>query len=163
MTEDDLKEVVEIEHISFARPWSREMFLGEVSSPVSNLFVAKVDGDAGKGDKAKQDIQDIVVGYAVFWVVVGEGHIMNISVAPECRRIGIGRRLLRFTIDFMAQGRVTVVFLEVRRTNHGAIKLYKDYGFEDVYVRKNYYGDEDALVMRLDLGDHSYPDEDYED
>ncbi len=160
MTEDDLQEVVEIENISFTRPWSREMFLGEVSNPVSNLFVAKVDGLAGKGDKIKQDL---VVGYSVFWVVVGEGHIMNISVVPEYRFIGIGRRLLRFTIDFMRQGHVTVVFLEVRRTNHGAIKLYKDYGFEDVYVRKNYYGDEDALVMRLDLGGLSYPDEDYDD
>jgi len=159
MTEDDLDMVVNIENISFTRPWSKDMFLGELSNPVSNLFVAKLQGKTDKSGKGGEERQEIVIGYAVFWVVVGEGHIMNISVAPEFRRQGVGRRLLRFTIEFMEQACVTVIFLEVRRTNHAAIKLYKDYGFEDVYVRKNYYGDEDALVMRLDPGVLSYPDE----
>ncbi|VAV85421.1 Ribosomal-protein-S18p-alanine acetyltransferase [hydrothermal vent metagenome] len=166
MTEDDLDGVVAIENISFTKPWSKVMFLGELANPVSNLFVAKAPGKTdktGKPGKDAKETQDVVVGYAIFWVVVGEGHIMNISVAPEFRRQGIGRRMLRFTIEFMEQACVTVIFLEVRRTNHTAIKLYKDYGFEEVYVRKNYYGDEDALVMRLDPGGFAYPDEDYGD
>ncbi len=165
MTEEDLDGVVEIENISFTRPWSEEMFLGELANPVSNLFVAKAPDKIGKTGKPGKDGrggQDVVAGYAVFWVVVGEGHIMNISVAPEFRRQGIGRRLLRFTIEFMEQACVSVIFLEVRRTNHAAIKLYKDYGFEEAYVRKNYYGDEDALVMRLDPGGFAFPDEDYD-
>jgi ribosomal-protein-alanine N-acetyltransferase len=153
MTEQYLDGVLAIENASFTRPWSKEMFWGEFSNPVSNSFVAKV------ADKIDSDKKDVVAGYAVFWVVVGEGHIMNISVAPELRRRGIGRRLLSFTIDFMEQGCASVIFLEVRRTNYAAIKLYKDYGFEEVYVRKRYYGDEDALVMRLDPGGLSFPDD----
>jgi ribosomal-protein-alanine N-acetyltransferase len=149
MTEQYLEGVLAIENASFSRPWSKEMFRGEFTNPVSNAFVARLS----------QDGVARVVGYTVYWVVVGEGHIMNISVAPRSRRCGIGRRLLRFTLDFMEQGRVTVVFLEVRRTNYAAIKLYQDYGFTEIYVRKKYYGDEDALVMRLDLGEHSYPGE----
>lgn len=149
MTEDDLERVVEIENASFTRPWSKGMFTGELSNPVSNAFVARLaEGEA-----------DIVIAYTVFWVVVGEGHIMNISVDPEWRRLGIGRRLLRFTLDFMEERHVTVIFLEVRRSNRPAIKLYEDYGFVTVYVRKLYYGDEDAMVMRLDIGELSYPDE----
>jgi len=150
MTEEDLDGVLAIEDASFTRPWSRDMFMSELSNPVSNAFVAKTS-EGGSDEGA-------VVAYAVFWVVVGEGHIMDISVAPQWRRRGIAKRLLRFTLEMMGQRQVVVVFLEVRRSNKAAIALYKDYGFTEVYVRKLYYGDEDALVMRLDLGELSYPD-----
>lgn len=147
MTEQYLDGVLAIENASFTRPWSKEMFMGEFSNPVSNAFVARLSAGGG------------VVGYTVFWVVVGEGHIMNISVSPQWRRRGIGRRLLCFTLDLMRQRHTSVIFLEVRRLNKAAISLYEDYGFKTVYIRKNYYGDEDALVMRLDPGEYSYPDE----
>ena len=47
-------------------------------------------------------------------------------------------------------------FLEVRRSNKGAIALYHELGFECVGQRRGYYqaheGREDALVYRLELG-----------
>ena len=47
-------------------------------------------------------------------------------------------------------------FLEVRRSNRGAMALYQQLGFECVGTRRGYYqaqdGREDALVYRLELG-----------
>jgi ribosomal-protein-alanine N-acetyltransferase len=45
-----------------------------------------------------------------------------------------------------------VVSLEVRVTNWGAQRLYGQFGFRPVGVRKNYYQEinEDALIMWLD-------------
>jgi ribosomal-protein-alanine N-acetyltransferase len=45
------------------------------------------------------------------------------------------------------------VTLEVRRSNRGAIKLYRSFGFRPVGIRAHYYAEdgEDAVVMLLDL------------
>ncbi len=37
--------------------------------------------------------------------------------------------------------------LEVNEKNTPAILLYKKYGFEQISVRKNYYNDDDAIIM----------------
>jgi ribosomal-protein-alanine N-acetyltransferase len=47
--------------------------------------------------------------------------------------------------------------LEVRTTNESAIRLYERFGFQPIGVRRNYYGDGDAIVMwALDIGDTDY-------
>ena len=48
---------------------------------------------------------------------------------------------------------ITNIFLEVRRSNSLAIRLYEYNGFNEVGVRNNYYqnrdGKEDAILMGL--------------
>jgi ribosomal-protein-alanine N-acetyltransferase len=41
--------------------------------------------------------------------------------------------------------------LEVRPSNVAARVLYRSLGFDETGVRPRYYGDEDALLMTLDL------------
>jgi ribosomal-protein-alanine N-acetyltransferase len=45
------------------------------------------------------------------------------------------------------------MYLEVRKSNNGAISFYNKYGFDILYERKGYYRNppEDALVMVLEL------------
>jgi len=43
------------------------------------------------------------------------------------------------------------VHLEVRPTNWAAISLYESLGFSTTGRRPRYYGDEDALLMTLNL------------
>ena len=43
------------------------------------------------------------------------------------------------------------VYLEVRPSNLAARALYGSLGFTETGVRPRYYGDEDALLMTLDL------------
>ena len=52
-----------------------------------------------------------------------------------------------------AELRLSLLTLEVRRSNTAAQGLYKKYGFEELGIRKGYYSDnhEDALIMTLNL------------
>lgn len=148
MTEDDLEDVLRIENLSFPQPWTKKLFEQELKNPISHAFVEKVNFEGRRHLGA----------YAVFWIVEAEGHILNIAVDPELRSMGLARRLLAFMLDFMEDGGVREVYLEVRRSNLAARKLYRSLGFEEVFTRQNYYGDEDAVVMRLTLSAGILPD-----
>ena len=141
MVPEDLDEVLVIEVESFPKPWSRDIFEKEIQNPVAYSFSGKV----AAGD------QELLAAYIVFWIVHGESHILNLTVRSDYQRHGFARRLMDFTLNFMRENGVSDVFLEVRRSNDAAIALYERFGFRELYVRKKYYGNEDALVMGLAL------------
>ena len=97
---------------------------------------------------------DRVIGYCIISVAAGEAHVMNISVCPKFRRQGVGRHMLLHLIQF-ARPRAESLFLEVRPSNPHAIELYKQSGFRQIGVRKDYYpaseGREDAIMFSLNL------------
>jgi len=81
-----------------------------------------------------------------------EGEILNLAVAPDGRRRGLGRELVRATIDALTEREVRQVYLEVRESNAPARALYATFGFKEVGRRQQYYRRpvEDAIVLRLD-------------
>lgn len=141
MIAEDLDRIMEIERASFPKPWTRPMFEGELRNPVSFSYTLKVFPEG------KEEIG----AYIIFWVVHGEAHILNIAVNPKFRGKGVAARLLSLMLDVMKRNMVYEVFLEVRVSNAAARALYARFGFREAFVRKNYYGDEDAIVMVLDL------------
>ncbi len=143
MTRDDLDEVVRIETASFRQPWSRRQFEIELKNPVSHQYIVRISINN----------RQRVAGYIIFWLIHGEAHILNIAIHPLFRKRGLARRLLEASLDIMKKKGIDEVYLEVRRSNEPAINLYTSFGFELIYIREMYYGDEDALVMRLNLGD----------
>lgn len=75
--------------------------------------------------------------------------IATIAVDPRWQRRGIGRMLLRACEERVRLPRVK---LSVRISNHGAISLYEQEGYQTVDVWGRYYADEeDALVMEKTL------------
>jgi len=138
MTVQDLGAVLDIEHGSFRDPWSEEMFAAELDGPLSHCHVIDNNGD--------------ILGYTTCQIVLDEGHLMNIAVAPERRGEGLGRLLLEQLVGHCRKLGVTQLFLEVRKSNLVAIELYRSMGFEHLGIRRRYYSDqEDALVQRLAL------------
>ena len=144
MTEADRGDVLIIEDLSFSTPWSEEMFKSGLSLDFSHSFAAKLDLN-GTGD--------VLVGYICFWLFSGEGHLLNIAVKPEYRRMGLGAYLIRFFIDFCRAKKVKTLTLDVRSSNHPAIGMYRKMGFRKEGMRLRYYADngEDALIMGLKL------------
>lgn len=137
----DVDAVASIERASNPRPWPPEAFHRELRLPFSHSFVAR-HGEEGP-----------VVGFIVFWNVRGEVHILNIAVHPDHRRRGIGRSLVELALQQARAERGFVAYLEVRRSNVGAQRLYESMGFKTIDTRERYYddNDEDALVMAVDL------------
>lgn len=134
---EDVDPVLSIERASFAKPWTRSMFLSELKNPVSHSFVVRSATPRGWATTA----------YIIFWVVQNEAHILDLAVHPGFRRRGIGRMLLETMLERMEDILVAEVFLEVRKSNREARRLYRELGFREAFERKNYYGDEDAVVM----------------
>ncbi len=139
MTDDDVYEVSELDKRCFAIPWSPSAFADEMINDMAVYFVAKED--------------EKIVGYCGFWNVAGEGDITNIAVAPEYRRSGIGSALIEAMATSARRLGLSMLTLEVRKSNAPAQSLYKKYGFEEIGLRKRYYSDnrEDALIMALKL------------
>ena len=88
-------------------------------------------------------------------MAAGEGHLLNLSVAPDCQRTGHGSALLKEAMRLARKRGAQHVFLEVRPSNLAAQALYRRFGFREVAVRPGYYpahgGREDALVLTLAL------------
>ena len=95
---------------------------------------------------------DKIAGYVVALDAADEGEILNLAVAPDGRRRGLGRELVRAILDALGKREVGQVYLEVRESNAAARALYAAFGFQDVGRRKQYYRRpvEDAIVLRLD-------------
>lgn len=138
VTEEDIDNLLEIEKASFPSPWSKKLFLNELANPNSHIILAK-------------DETDILLGFACFWIVANEAHILNIAVHPGFRRQGIAKRLLTYVLEFSIDKRVSCFVLEVRNRNKAAIEFYKGFGFREVGLRRGYYADtgEDAILMEL--------------
>lgn len=141
MTELDLGAVLSIERTSFSVPWTTGTFLSLLRRRDSHLFVA--------------ELESVVVGYAVVWVVLDQAELGDIAVAAAHRRQGVGGRLLAEVFRCVAELGVKELFLEVRVSNEEAQRLYARYGFLQVGRRKNYYTRprEDALVLRRMMGE----------
>jgi ribosomal-protein-alanine N-acetyltransferase len=135
----DLDEVLSIEKASFSSPWSGRFFLEELRSPYAKSLLAHVD--------------EITVGYIIYWRLPREVDIHNLAVHPSHRRHGIGRSLLQTVINEAKEQRLDRVTLEVRKSNEAAQRLYQSLGFAARGVRKGYYSDdgEDALIMVMEF------------
>ncbi len=95
--------------------------------------------------------REYVVGFAGFWFVASEVHLINIAVREECRHQGIGELLLILVIDQATELKAHLVTLEVRVSNDAALSLYGKFGFTSTGLRRAYYTDnrEDAVLMSL--------------
>ncbi len=141
MKESDLDLVMQIEQLSFRAPWSRQVFMEELSRPWAFL------------DVMRAAVSRSVVGFCNYWRVADEIHILKVAMHPDARRMGFGSRLLSHILDFARQHRCRLITLEVRRSNEPAQRVYRRFGFKAVGLRPSYYADdnEDAVVMLLEM------------
>ena len=140
MEAKDLPSAMEIDALSLPRPWSAAIWRGELSSPFGLYLVIEDRGE--------------VFGQIGVRHVLGELHITTIAVRPEYRRRGHARALIGAALAAFPDA--SRVHLEVRPTNAKAIALYESLGFRETGRRPRYYGDEDAVLMTLNLDEIHY-------
>ncbi len=137
----DLDEVLAIETQSFACPWGRLSFVGELEAAGAGSWVIREPASGG------------LTAYLFFRRIAEEVHIFRVAVAPGWRRRGMGRRLVDECLKTAVQSGARAVLLEVRPSNIGAVQLYRSFGFRVLATRPGYYPDrrEDALILQKEL------------
>lgn len=92
-----------------------------------------------------------VSAFLLAWHVADEVHVIDLATRPDRRRLGFARALVGQLLSYASEARARLVLLEVRRSNHAALCLYRAAGFAAVSVRRDYYSGpvEDAIEMQL--------------
>ena len=132
----DLDHILEIERQAFPKsPYDWATFIN-LHCLYPETFWVDVETTLNQGE-------DLIRGYIIF---SEDGHIISIAVHPLWRRKEIGKKLLERVIKYP---RMKKVWAEVRKSNKGAQAFYLRMGFRVVGRIPGYYGDEDALLVRL--------------
>lgn len=135
---DDLGQIAEIESEAFERGWTRENLRKEFEASFSLMLVAEA------GNK--------IVGFITAWKITGEIQINRLAVTASYRRRGIARRLIETLIDRCSMNPPYKILLEVREKNIAARALYRSLGFSENGLRKNYYRDDNAILLGKEIG-----------
>ena len=115
---EDVSAIAKLEQICFSDPWSETSIKSELNNPLSYWLVADDNGT--------------FAGYVGSQSVLDSADMMNIAVAPEYRRRGVGRMLINNLISYLREQKVIALLLEVRVSNMAAISLYQKFGFQQV-------------------------------
>lgn len=134
---DDLPAILRLEAEGFAldERWSERSWSGELLGQGRTVLVARGAQPAG----------------VVALSTVGElADLHRVVVAPPYRRQGLAHRMVRAGLLAVRHLGARAVLLEVEWTNLAAVALYQQLGFEQLRVRRDYYGPgRDALILKL--------------
>ena len=136
-TTADAAEIAEMEKEYFSDPWSQKDIFSYICARDGMCFTALDDG--------------VPIAYVIGRLIPPEGEIYRIAVRETKRGRGIGYRLLSFALKTERGRGLETTFLEVRKKNIPARRLYEAHGFKEIGIRKNYYKnpDDDAIIMLL--------------
>lgn len=147
----DLDEVLKIESVSHIHPWTKGNFSDSLAAGHWAYCIRPQVGQMVKGSYLDPAV---LWAYCILFPAVDELHLLNITVSPNLRKLGLGQRMMAAIEGVAAQQKMPRIILEVRPTNAAAVTLYQKLGYEQIGVRKNYYpanpetgSREDALVM----------------
>ncbi len=94
-----------------------------------------------------------VRGFAVASRTLDTAEVESVVTAPAYRRQGAGSALIRAAVAWAGAAGAHTLLLEVRASNHPALRLYERFGFTRDGVRPRYYRNpnEDAVLLSLIL------------
>ena len=134
---EDIKHIAVIEREAYNFPWTEGIF----RDCLTTGYICRVlENQLG------------VVGYGIMSVGVGECHILNLCIRLDMQGQGLGGRLLQHMLLLAQRHKGRIAFLEVRKSNEVAFRLYHRMGFNEIGVREHYYpaadgAREDAIVL----------------
>jgi ribosomal-protein-alanine N-acetyltransferase len=147
MTAGDLDSVLAIESVSHLHPWTKGNFSDSLAAGHWAYCVRPQLADSVKGSYLDPEI---LWAYCILFPALDELHLLNITVSPQLRRLGIGIKMMHAIEGVAAQQNMPRIILEVRPSNEAALKLYQALGYEQIGMRKNYYPVDAASGLRED-------------
>jgi len=147
--ESDLPTVIDINMAALPEHYS-DYFFESILRELPDAFIVA-------------ELQSKIVGYIMCKIEFGfsnfrklgfvkKGHVVSVAVLEDHRGKGLGKALMFEGINGVMHRKGDEIYLEVRVSNTGAIKLYEKLGFEIKSRLRSYYRDgEDAFLMALGL------------
>jgi ribosomal protein S18 acetylase RimI-like enzyme len=80
-----------------------------------------------------------IVGFAITRLKDDEPEIGPVGIVPKARGQGLASYLLVRVLESLKNSGSTSAYLDTTITNHPAKKLYRKYGFKEVYYKQFYY------------------------
>ena len=137
----DIQDVQAIEKQCFTTPWNIDSFRYELGNKDAILKTAVFN--------------ERVVGYICLRTTLDVTYLLNLTVLPEFRRIGVGSILFSEALRELRRLRPDTkgITLEVRESNSAAIQLYGKLGFKVTGRRNGYYQkpQENAVIMEMEI------------
>ncbi len=178
MRREDVAQVTELDREAFPTLWPPVNYGRELENRLAHYIVACDEGERVEESEAEASLakdrpglasrigrlfnynrffshelpksgKQYITGFAGFWIMAGEAHIISIAVRELRRRQGIGELLLISVINLAVELNARIITLEVRASNTIAQSLYSKYGFTQAGLRRKYYIEdgEDAVIM----------------
>lgn len=129
--ESDIDWVMNLAQDQSLARWSMNEYLSSINDENSLFLVYEFEND--------------IQGLIIFGISYDFMEIHQVIVNERNRNKGIASSLL---LEGLSMNENKDVFLEVNEVNTKALSFYSKHGFEILSRRKNYYGSNDALVMR---------------
>ena len=137
MTLEDLDSISSILETEFDNFWNYNILKNEIENENSKLIIAKLNNE--------------IIGFAGISIVLDTAELTNIVIKKNYRGNGFSSILLKYLIDLAKNNNCEFLNLEVNCTNYIALHLYECFGFKQVGLRKNYYNEQDAILLTLGL------------
>jgi len=151
MQSADLDAVLAIEEVSHLHPWTKGNFSDSLAAGHWAYCIRPQVDQSIKGSYLDPAV---LWAYCILFPAVDELHLLNITVSPKLRKLGLASRMMAAIEGVAAQQNMLRIILEVRPSNIAAVTIYQKLGYEQIGIRKNYYpadpqlgAREDALVM----------------
>lgn len=147
-------EILEIQAECGLSVWSKNDYVGELKREDSIFKIAR------SADKK-------IVGFALVRLMISSNaqniesqnnapiafdssEILNIAVRQSFQNCGIGQMIFDEIVCELERKNILEIWLEVRKSNLGAINFYQKNKFEMQFERKNYYTNptENACILR---------------
>jgi len=136
MKENDVKEVFKIEN-ELLKTSDEKTISQTLSSNTLTYYVLKN--------------KDEVIGFLEVSIIEPECELFDIAIKSEYQGKKLSIMLMDYLFNLCKERHCETIFLEVNNINNKAINLYKKYGFKEYFVRKNYYGENDAILMKVEI------------
>ena len=134
----EIDDILELNKELSINTWPKSSFEHDMNNGLSLINVLKIN--------------DEIIGYYDIWFLFEVADIAFIAVKKGYQHMGYGTLLMKDIIQKCIENNIEFINLEVRKDDANAVGLYKKFGFEEVNIRKDYYGKgKDALCMTKGL------------